>query len=109
MIKILVAAAVLGSVGNFAGFAMAQDKHDEAFVSEVSTSPAKQEARCAHRRIMPPDSHDNCASKPASAAQIGFGQGGAAAQASGAGPGNGGGQGNGIGPGSGGGQGRGRR
>lgn len=111
MIKILVTVAVLGSVANFSGLAMAQDKQDEAFATEVLSVLAKKEAQCSHRRIMPPDPNDDCADQLRSAAQIGYGQGGAAAEASaaGIGPGNGGGRGNGIGPGSGGGQGRGRR
>ena len=44
MIKILLTVAVLGSVGSFAGLAMAQGKQ-----GEVSS-------QCAHRRVMPPDS-----------------------------------------------------
>lgn len=116
MIKILVTVAVLGSVGSFAGFAVAQDSPGEAFGNDVSASLAKKEALCAHRRMMPPDPRDGCVNKLRSDAQIGYGQGGAlagGAQASAAGaaigPGNGGGQGNGIGPGNGGGQGKGRR
>ena len=118
MIKILLTVAVLGSVGSFAGLAMAQGKQGEAFGSDISS-------QCAHRRIMPPDPRDDCVRKLRSDAQVGYGQVGGSAssssysQASGAGPGNGavpgigpgngGGQGNGIGPGSGGGQGKGRR
>ena len=127
MIKILLTVAVLGSVGSFAGLAMAQDKQGEAFGSDVSSLLAKLEAQCAHRRrTMPPDPRDDCVAKLhklRSDAQIGYGQGGAAARAglgtglwrpdlgarAGIGPGNGGGQGNGIGPGNGGGQGKGRR
>jgi len=109
MIRILATIAALGFVGHFAGPAMAEDKQDAVFIGEVgdvSPSLAKKEAQCAHRRIMPPDSHDNCANGERSNAQIGCGQDGAAAQAA-IGPGNGGGQGNGIGPGSGGGRGNG--
>ena len=113
MIKILLTVAVLGSVGSFAGLAMAQGKQ-----GEVSS-------QCAHRRVMPPDSRDGCVHKLRSDAQLGYGQGGASvsttsdSQASGTGPGNGVGPGNGagpvngagsgIGPGNGGGQGKGRR
>src|SRR5262245_22535441 len=110
MIKILATIVALGSVGHFAGPAMAQDKQDAAFIGEVgavSPSLAKREAQCAHRRIMPPDSHDSCANNERSDAQIGYGQDGATALAPGIGPGNGGGQGNGIGPGSGSGRGNG--
>ena len=45
MIKILLTVAVLGSVGGFAGLAMAQGKQGEAFGSEVSS-------QCAHRRVI---------------------------------------------------------
>src|SRR5215510_5059516 len=102
MIKILLTVAVLGSVGSFAGLAMAQGKQGEAFGSEVSS-------QCAHRRVMPPDPRDDCVRKLRSDAQLGYGQGGASAisstgsQASGTGPGNG------IGPGNGNGQAKGRR
>lgn len=110
MIKILLTVAVLGSVGSFAGLAMAQGKQGEAFGSDVSSLLAKLEAQCAHRRrTMPPDARDDCA-RQLRDAQLGYGQGGASAsgsQASGAGPGIGGGQGNGVGPGNGGGQGNG--
>jgi hypothetical protein len=119
MIKMLLTVAVLGSVGSFAGLALAQGKQDEAFGSDVSSLLAKLEAQCAHRRrTMPPDPRDDCGrlNKLRSDAQIGSGQVGAAAnglQASGpgpgAGPGNVGNQGNGIGPGNGGGQGKGRK
>jgi hypothetical protein len=123
MIRILVTVAVLGSVGNFAGLAMAQDKQGEAFSSDISSLLAKLEAQCAHRRrTAPPDPRDDCLSKLQklrSEAQIGYGQvdvlaagagpGNGGSQGNGIGPGSGGGQGNGIGPGSGGGQGRGRR
>jgi hypothetical protein len=119
MIKILLAVAVLGSMGSFAGLAMAQGKQGEAFGSDVSYL-AKLESQCTHRRrTMPPDPRDDCGilNRLRSDAQIGSGQGGAPAsnssQAPGAGPGNGpgnvGNQGNGTGPGSGGGQGKGRR
>jgi hypothetical protein len=112
MTKIVLTAAVLGFVGGFAGLAMGQDKTGEALGSDVSS-------KCAHRRTMPPDPHDDCFRKQRSDAQVGFGQGSASAsgvgpgngggRANGIGPGNGGGQGNGIGPGSGGGQGKGRQ
>jgi hypothetical protein len=102
MIKRVLTVAVLGSVGSFAGLAMAQGQQAEAFGSEVS-------AQCAHRRVMPPDPRDGCVRQLRSDAQLGSGQGGAAAssssQGSGIGPGNGGGPGNGIGPGNGGGRG----
>src|SRR5262245_28256248 len=100
---------------------MAQSKQGEASGSDASSLQAKLEAQCAHRRrMMPPDSRDECANKLRGDAQNGYGQGGASAsssQASGAGtgfgpgngPGNGGGSGNGIGPGNGGGQAKGRR
>lgn len=120
MIKMLLTAVVLGSVG-FAGLAMAQSKQSEAPGSDVSSAVAKLEAQCAHRRTMPPDARDACAGRVRSDTQLGYGQDGAAgnSQAAGAvagiggaqggiGPGNSG-QGNGIGPGSGGGQGKGRR
>jgi hypothetical protein len=90
MIKILLTAAVLGSVGSFASPAMAQGKQ-----GEVSS-------QCAHRRVMPPDPRDDCVRKVRSDAQLGYGQGGASdIPASGAGPGNGAGAGNGLGPGNG--------
>ena len=72
MIKILLAVAVLGSVGGFAGLAMAQGKQGEAFGSEVSS-------QCAHRRVVPPDPHDDCVRKLRNDAQLGYGQGGASA------------------------------
>jgi hypothetical protein len=111
MIKILLTIAVLGSVGGVANLALAQGKQGEA------------SSQCAHRRVMPPDPRDDCARRLRNDAQLGYGQGTAAAggagdsQAAGAGPGNGNGngigagngQGNGIGPGSGGGQAKGRR
>ena len=50
MIKILLAVAVLGSVGSFAGLAMAQGKQGDAFGSDVSSLLTKLEAQCAHRR-----------------------------------------------------------
>ena len=111
MIKMLLTVAVLGSVGGFAGLALAQSKQGEAFDRDVSSVVAKLEAQCAHRRTMPPDPRDDCARRLRSDAQLGYGQDGASSssQVSGAGPGIGGGQGNGIGPGSGGGQGKGRR
>jgi hypothetical protein len=128
MIKLFLTVAVLGSVGSFAGLAMAQGKQGEALGNDVSSLLAKLEAQCTHRRrTMPPDPRDDCVSKLnklRSDAQIGSGQGGAPDSSSqtpgvgpgngggpgnGLGPGNGGGPGNGIGPGSGGGQGKGRR
>lgn len=115
MIKVLLTIAVLGSMGSFAGLAMAQVKQGETFGSDVSYL-AKLESQCTHRRrTMPPDPRDDCGklNKLRSDAQIGSGQGGAPAsnssQAPGAGPGNVGNQGNGTGPGSGAGQGKGRR
>src|SRR5262245_25702060 len=45
MIKILLTVAVLGSVGSFAGLAMAQGKQGQAVGNEVSS-------QCAHRRVM---------------------------------------------------------
>src|SRR5262245_32689184 len=103
MIKVLLTVAVLGSLGSFAGPAMAQGQQGEASLL------AKLEAQCAHRRMMPPDPRDDCANKLKlrSDAQLASGQGDASAAV--AGPGNGGGQGNGngrgqgngIGPGSG--------
>ena len=115
MIKILLTVAVLGSVGSFAGLAMAQGKQGEAFGSEVSS-------QCAHRRVMPPDPRDDCVRKLRSDAQLGYGRGASAgsssdSQTSGAGSGTGGGQGigpggaggQGIGPGSGGGLAKGKR
>jgi hypothetical protein len=99
MIKILLTAAVLGSVGSFTGLAMAQDKQGETFGSTVSSSLARLEAQCAHRRhTMPPDERDGCARRLRGDAQIGYGQGGdsASSQTSQAGPGN---IGPGIGPG----------
>jgi hypothetical protein len=101
MIKMVLTAAVLASVGSFSGPAMAQGQQGEEFGSEVS-------AQCAHRRVMPPDPRDGCVRQLRSDVQLGSGQGGVSAsssQGSGVGPGNGGGPGNGIGPGSGGGRG----
>src|SRR5262245_47703000 len=90
MIKILLTVAVLGTVGSFADFAMAQSKQ-----GEVSS-------QCAHRRVMPPDPRDDCARRLRSDAQLGYGQGAASdGQVSAAGPGNGAGSGNGLGPGDG--------
>ena len=125
MIKILLTVAVLGSVGSFASFAIAQAKQGEAVTGDASALLAKLEAQCAHRRrTMPPDPRDGCDNKLRRDAHTGAGQGGASASSSqtseagpGSGPGNGGGQGNGIGggqgngigPGSGGGQAKGRR
>ena len=76
MIKILLTAGIVVSVGGFAGLAMAQDKQGEAFGSEVSS-------QCAHRRVMAPDPHNDCIRKLRSDAQpgyargpLGYGQGG---------------------------------
>lgn len=128
MIKILLTVAVLGSMG-FAGLAMAEDKQeqgkkDQTFGSDISAVIAKLEAQCAHRRIMPPDPRNNCASRLRELrgeAQVGAAPGSQAdGPGKGNGPGNGNGfglgngngvgpgSGNGIGPGSGGGKGRGR-
>ena len=64
MIRILLSVAVLGSVGSFAGLAMAQGKPGETSGSDVSSLVAKLEAQCAHRRrTMPPDPGDECARK----------------------------------------------
>ena len=109
--KLLLTVALLGCVGSFAGLAMAQGQQGQALGKDLSS-------QCAHRRIMPPDPHDDCARKLRSDAKLGDGQGDAAPTSSnyspsgvgpGIGPGNGAGQGNGIGPGRGGGQGKGRR
>jgi hypothetical protein len=106
MIRILLSVAVLGSVGSFAGLAMAQGKPGETSGSDVSSLVAKLEAQCAHRRrTMPPDPGDECARKLRDAqlatgvtgAANGGGQAGGAGIGIGAGP--GGGAGNGIGPG----------
>jgi hypothetical protein len=124
--KIILTVAVLGSVGSVAGFAMAQGKQGEASGGDASSLLAKLEARCAHRRTMPPDPRDECASLPSLRAQLASGQGASATgavsgsgagqgigpgigagQGNGIGPGNG--QGNGVGPGNGGGKGGGRR
>ncbi len=115
----LLTVAALGSVGGFAGHAMAQGKPGEAFAGDPSPSIAKLAAQCAHRRIMPPDPYDDCARRLRSGAQLGYGQGDgyvtsydqAAGAGPGIGPGNAGGRGNSIGPGNGGGggQGKGRR
>ena len=106
MIRILFSVAVLGSVGSFAGLAMAQGKPGEASGSDVPSLVEKLEAQCAHRRrTMPPDPGDECARRLREA-QRGTGLAGAAngdGQAAGAGlgigAGPGGGAGNGIGPG----------
>ena len=83
MIKILLTVAVLGSVGSFAGLAMAQGKQGDALGSDVSSLVARLEAQCAHRRrTMPPDPRDDCVRKLRSDAQIGSGQGGASASSS---------------------------
>src|SRR5262249_1754670 len=65
MNKILLTVAVLGTVGSFAGPAMAQGKQGEAFGSEVSS-------QCAHRRVMPPDPRDDCARKLRGDTQLGY-------------------------------------
>jgi hypothetical protein len=117
MLKTVLTVAVLGSMGTFAGFAMAQGKQGDAFGNDVSSLLAKLEAQCAHRRrTMPPDPRDDCAAKLRSDAQSGYGQDGASAgksQASaaapGATPGAAPGAAPGIGPGKGGGQAKGRR
>lgn len=109
MIKIFLTVAVLGSMGSFAGRAIAQDKQGKAFSSDTFALLARLEAQCAHRqRTLPPDPRDDCVAKLQklrSDAQIGNARGDAVASA--AGPANGGGQGNGIGAGIGGGQGNG--
>jgi hypothetical protein len=111
MIKIVLTAAVLGSVGSFAGLAIAQEQQGGALGREVS-------AQCAHRRVMPPDPRDGCVRQLRSDAQLGYaGSGSSDSQTSGAGSGTGGGQGigpggaggQGIGPGSGGGLAKGKR
>jgi hypothetical protein len=68
MIKILLAVAVLFSVGRFAGPAMAQNKQSEAFGGETSS-------QCVHRRIMAPNLREDCAPKLRSDAQLGYEQG----------------------------------
>jgi hypothetical protein len=115
MLKILLTVAALGSVGSFAGFAMAQGKQGEAFGSDVASLLAKLEAQCAHRRMMPPDPRDGCA-KLRGDAHPGYGQQGASdtksqatLTAPGAAPGIGPGAAPGIGPGKGGGQAKGRK
>jgi hypothetical protein len=115
MIKMLRTVVILSSVGGFSGLAMAQDKQGEANGADVSSSLAKLEAQCAHRRILPPDPRDDCARRLRSDAQLGYGQGGgytssysqAAGAGPGIGPGNAGGPGNSLGPGNGGGAGKG--
>jgi hypothetical protein len=109
--KMLLVIAVLASVSGLAGLAMAQDKQGEANGGDASSSLAKLEAQCAHRRVMPPDPRDDCARRLRSDAQLGYGQGGGYAgsysQASGAGIGPGNAGGNSLGPGNGGGSGKG--
>jgi hypothetical protein len=111
MIKMVLTVAVLGSVGGFAGLAMAQGQQGEALDGRVS-------AQCAHRRVMPPDPRDGCVRQLHSDAQLGYaGSGSSDSQTSGAASGAGGGQGigpggaggQGIGPGSGGGLAKGKR
>jgi hypothetical protein len=96
MIRILLTVAVLGTVGSFAGLAMAEGKQGEAAGSEESS-------RCAHRKVMPPDPRDNCGASPSQAAGAKSGIGPGSAVGLGIGTGQG------IGPGNGGGQGNGRR
>src|SRR5262245_50797330 len=87
MIKILLTVAVLGSVGSFAGLAMAEVKQGGASLSEESS-------RCAHRRVMPPDPRSDCVGQNG-ASTTGVGPGSAIGQGigtgQGIGPGNGGG------------------
>src|SRR5262245_10119191 len=68
MIKIALAIAVLGSVGGFAGLAMAQGGQGEAVGSEISS-------QCAHRRVMAPDPHNDCVRRLRSDGQLGYGRG----------------------------------
>ena len=109
MIRMLLTFAVLGAVGGFANLAMAQDQRAETHGGDASSSQAKLDAQCAHRRVMPPDPRDECARRVRSNAQRGYGQDGGYASGYGAGPGvgpgNPGAQGNSIGPGNAGGQG----
>jgi hypothetical protein len=85
MIKIVLTAAVLGSVGSVAGLALAQGQQGEASGSDIS-------AQRAHRRVMPPDPRDGCVRQLRSDAQLGYaGSGSNDSQASGAGSGGGGG------------------
>ena len=115
MTGILLTFAVLGAMGGSANLAMAQGQRAEAHGGDASSSQAKLDAQCAHRRVMPPDPRDECARRVRSNAQRGYGQDGGYASGYGAGPGvgpgNPGGQGNSIGPGNGGGggQAKGRR
>jgi hypothetical protein len=67
MIRMLLTLAVLGSVGGFADFAMAQDQQGEAFGGEISS-------QCAHQRIIAPNLRDGCGPKPRSDAQLGYEQ-----------------------------------
>jgi hypothetical protein len=72
IIKILLAVAVLVSVGSFAGPAMAQGNQAEVFGSEMSS-------QCAHRRVMAPNLRDGCVPKlrsdvQRSDAQLGYEQ-----------------------------------
>jgi hypothetical protein len=68
MIKILLTLAVLGSLGGFAKFAMAQDQQGEASGSDTSS-------QCAHRRVMAPNLRAGCGPKLRSDEQLGYGQG----------------------------------
>jgi hypothetical protein len=67
VIKMLLAVAVLFSLGRLAGPAMAQSKQGEAFSGEISS-------QCAHRRIMAPNLREGCAPKLRSDAQLGYEQ-----------------------------------
>ena len=89
MIKILLTVAVLGTVGSFAGLAMAESKQGEAVSNEDAS-------HCAHRRVMPPDPRYDCgaSANQTSGAGGGIGPGNAVRQGigtgQGIGPGNGG-------------------
>jgi hypothetical protein len=101
----LLTFAVLGAVSGSANLAMAQDQRAETHGGDASSSQAKLDAQCAHRRVMPPDPRDECARRGRSNVQLGYGQDGGYASGYGTGPGNTGGQGNSIGPGNAGAQG----
>src|SRR5688500_12365884 len=73
--KLLLTVALVGCVGSFAGPVIAQSKQGEASGKDISS-------QCAHRRIMPPDPHDDCARKVRSDAQVGGGLGGASTTSS---------------------------
>ena len=89
MIRILLTVAVLGSMGSFAGPAMAQDKQGETFNNNVSSALSKLDAQCAHRRVTAPDPRDGCAQRARNDAQLGYGQVGATELIGPAGPGRG--------------------